>query len=275
MTALVVTLAVVVALLVVLVAGLLRSHAEILRALHEAGLSHDPDARRTEGGPRPRPGDRIAPATPPSGPSPEASDLSGVTPSGEAVAVGIVQAPEPTLLAFLSSGCLTCREFWETFADPGLDVPGGARLVVVTMSPEDESVAAIRRLASDAALVVMSTTAWEAYQVEGSPYFVYVDGASGAVVGEGTATSWARVREMIDESVDDGALAAGRRRAAARKARAARRHLADREREARADDALLAAGIAPGDPRLYPATGGPNETETDAPTDAAPPAPSR
>ena len=56
------------------------------------------------------------------------------------MAVGVVGAPEPTLLAFLSSGCLTCREFWETFADPSLDVPGGARLVVVTMSPEDESV---------------------------------------------------------------------------------------------------------------------------------------
>jgi hypothetical protein len=125
------------------------------------------------------------------------------------------------------------------------------------MSPEDESVGALRRLATDAVPVVMSTPAWEAYEVEGSPYFVYVDGVSGAVIGEGTASTWDRVREMIDESVDDGALAASRRRAAARKTRAARRHLADREREERADDALLAAGIAPGDPRLYPATGGP------------------
>ena len=255
MTALVVTLAVVVALLVVLVAGLLRSHAEILRTLHDAGLSHDPDTvAEAPAAPRRRAGG--APATPTSGPSPEASDLAGVTPAGDAIAVGVLGAAEPTLLAFLSSGCLTCREFWETFADPGLDVPGGARLVVVTMSPEDESVGALRRLATDATPVVMSTPAWEAYEVEGSPYFVYVDGVSGAVVGEGTASSWDRVREMIDESVDDGALAA-------RKTRAARRHLADREREARADDALLAAGIAPGDPRLYPATGGPGDAEPD------------
>src|SRR3954469_14350304 len=264
MTALVVTLAVVVALLVVLVAGLLRSHAEILRTLHDAGLTHDPasaDATET----RPRGPARVGPAGPPSGPSPEASDLSGITPAGDAVAIGVVGASTPTLLAFLSSGCLTCREFWETFADPGLDVPGGARLVVVTMSPEDESVGAVRRLTSDATPVVMSTPAWEAYEVEGSPYFVYVDGASGAVVGEGTATTWARVREMVDESVDDGALAAGRRRAAARKARPPRRHLADRERETRADDALLAAGIAPGDPQLYPATGGPADAEPDTP----------
>jgi hypothetical protein len=262
MTALVVTLAVVVALLVVLVAGLLRSHAEILRTLHDAGLGHDPDAAPADAPARRAGG---APARPTSGPSPEGSDLVGVTPDGDAIAVGILGAPQPTLLAFLSSGCLTCREFWDTFADPGLDVPGGARLVVVTMSPEDESVGALRRLTTDVTLVVMSTPAWEAYEVEGSPYFVYVDGVSGAVVGEGTASTWDRVREMIDESVDDGALAASRRRAAARKRRAARRHLADREREARADEALLAAGIGPGDPRLYPATGGPADADPDTP----------
>jgi len=125
------------------------------------------------------------------------------------------------------------------------------------------SASAVRRLATDTTPVVMSTPAWEAYEVEGSPYFVYVDGVSGAVVGEGTASNWDRVREMIDESVDDGALAASRRRAAARKTRAARRHLADRERESRADEALLAAGIGPGDPRLYPATGGPADAEPD------------
>ena len=42
MTALVVALAVVVGLLTVLVIGLLRSHADILRALHELGVDLDP-----------------------------------------------------------------------------------------------------------------------------------------------------------------------------------------------------------------------------------------
>jgi hypothetical protein len=252
-TAVVVILAVVVALLVLLVVSLLRSHAEILRTLHEAGLGHGGAVAAARDGARPG----VAPSTPPRGPSPEASDIAGVTPDGDAVALGIVGAEQPTLLAFLSSGCLTCREFWETFGEPRRDVPGGARLVVVTMSPEDENVAAVRRLTTEHTTVVMSTPAWEAYEVEGSPYFVYVDGESGAVVGEGTASTWQRVREMVDDSVDDGALAASRRRAAARQRRAARRHLADRQREARADDALHAAGIEPGDPRLYPATGGP------------------
>ena len=205
-----------------------------------------------------------APSSPTGGPSPDATDITGVTPAGDAVAVGIVGSPTPTLLAFLSSGCLTCRVFWETFGDPAVTVPGGARLVVVTMSPEDESPSALARLASPDTTVVMSTPAWEAYEVEGSPYFVYVDGTSGAVVGEGTASDWARVSEMVRESVDDGALAASRRRAAARQARAARRHLADRQREERADDALAAAGIEPGDPRLYPTRGG-AEPESDHP----------
>ena len=259
MLVLVVIEAVVLAFLALLVAGLLRSHAEILRALHDMGAGRDPLAARGATSPVAPP--TLAPSA--AGAVTAGNDVAGVTPTGDAVVVGVAAAPQPTLLAFLSSGCLTCREFWETFADPRLDVPGGARLVVVTMSPEDESVGALRRLVPASTPVVMSTPAWEAYEVEGSPYFVYVDGVSGAVVGEGTASSWDRVREMIDESVDDGALAASRRRAAARKTRAARRHLADREREARADDALLAAGIRPGDPRLYPATGGPADAEPD------------
>jgi hypothetical protein len=261
-TAVVVVLVVVVALLVVLVVSLLRSHAEILRTLHDAGPGQEGTSGTASRAPG-RPG--VVPGTPPGGPSPEASDITGVTPDGDAVAIGIVGADAPTLLAFLSSGCLTCREFWETFGERRRDVPGGARLVVVTMSPEDENVAAIRRLTTEHTVVVMSTPAWEAYEVEGSPYFVYVDGESGAVVGEGTATSWPRVREMVDDSVDDGALAMSRRRAAARQRRAARRHLADRQREARADEALRAAGIEPGDPRLYPATGSPEATGTPGP----------
>ncbi len=272
MTALVVALAVVVALLVVLVASLLRSHADILRTLHDAGLSHDEadadrDGARAVTAPR-RNG--VAPSRPTGGPSPEAADIAGLTPDGDAVAVGILGSTQATLLAFLSSGCLTCREFWETFAQPQLKVPGDARLVVVTMSPEDESVSALRRLIPPEAEVVMSTEAWEAYEVAGSPYFVFIDGPSGAVVGEGTATNWDRVCEMVTESVDDGALAASRRRSAARKTRAARRHLADQQREMRADDALRAAGIEPGDPRLYPATGGAAAAGPGGPTDTDP-----
>ncbi len=45
MAVLVALFAVVLALLALLVAGLLRSHAEILRALHQLGVNMDPGAR--------------------------------------------------------------------------------------------------------------------------------------------------------------------------------------------------------------------------------------
>lgn len=204
MTALVVTLAVVVALLVLLVVSLLRSHAEILRTLHEAiGLGHEADGLSAPRQAGTRSG--VAPNAPTRGPSLDARDITGVTLDGDAVAVGILGSPTPTLLAFLSSVCLTCREFWEAFGDPRLAVPGDARLVVVTMSPNDERVSALRRIVPEHTLVVMSTDAWEAYGVAGSPYFAYVDGMSGAIVSEGTASDWDRVLEMVNESVDESA----------------------------------------------------------------------
>ena len=49
--------------------------------------------------------------------------------------------------------------------------------------------------------VVASSAAWADYDIPGSPYFVLVEG--GVVTGEGSATRWASVRDL---------LAAGRRR---------------------------------------------------------------
>jgi hypothetical protein len=43
--------------------------------------------------------------------------------------VGIAQN---TLVAFLSSGCSTCADFWESFGGSGPALPFGTRLVVVT-----------------------------------------------------------------------------------------------------------------------------------------------
>ncbi len=60
MTALVVALTAVVALLSLLVVGLLRSHAEILRRLHELGAGLDPDPEGTSPRTRrPRPVQRV------------------------------------------------------------------------------------------------------------------------------------------------------------------------------------------------------------------------
>ena len=212
-------------LLGVLVVGLLRSHAEILRKLHELGAGLDPDAAAPVATPVAAPVRRTA-AT--------GFDVAGVTPTDEAVRIGVVGARQSTVLAFLSSGCLTCASFWDTFAAPGrLDVPGGARLVVVTKGTEIESPARIRDLAPAAFPVVMSTEAWLEYKVPATPYFVYVDGPTGRIVGEGSAQTWAQVVSLWSQALaDEASLARGG--------------------EASADRVLLEAGITPGHESLRP-----------------------
>ncbi|MDQ4096931.1 MAG: hypothetical protein M3144_03550, partial [Actinomycetota bacterium] len=176
MTELLVLESVALVLLGVLVLGLLRSHAEILRRLHElgVGLEDTEPPGATEDGP--------VPATVPVAGGPEALDVAGVTPAGQAAAIGVVGAPHDTVLAFLSSGCLTCAGFWEAFGrtdERGL--PPRTRLLVVTKGADGESPPAVARLAPPDLTVVMSTEAWEGYGVPGSPYFLLVHGPSGRV----------------------------------------------------------------------------------------------
>jgi len=202
MTAVVVALSVAVLLLAVLVAGLLRSHAEILKALHElgAGLELDRAAGPVDvtvdgvRAPR-RQGSRAGAET--------ADAVVGETLDGEAVALPLTGGRD-VLLAFLSSGCLTCAAFWEAFAEPSLAVPGDARLVVVTKSLDEESPSALRARAPRQVTVVASSSAWEGFGVPGSPYFVYVDG-TGRVVGEGSAATWPAVATLMGQAHADDA----------------------------------------------------------------------
>ena len=132
MTALIVGLTVAVALLGVLVAGLLRANAEVIRALHQMGVNLGPDTPGT----RPTPvtlGARPTPGRPDAG---DVIDLAGTTPDGDAVSLAVGGVRHDTLIAFLTSGCQTCRGFWDSFRAGPPDVPGGARLVVTTRGPE-------------------------------------------------------------------------------------------------------------------------------------------
>lgn len=206
-------------LLGLLVAGLLRSHAEILRRLHELGAGADPD-----GGSRPVPAPVRRGAT-------TGFDVTGATPADEELRIGVVGARQHTVLAFLSSGCLTCGAFWDTFAAAGrLDVPGGARLVIVTKGAEIESPSRIGELAPRTVPVVMSTQAWLDYKVPATPFFVYVDGPSGRIVGQGSAGTWEQVVALWSQALADDTVAG----------------------EARADRELLQAGIHPGHESLHP-----------------------
>jgi hypothetical protein len=239
---------VVLALMALLVAGLLRSHAEILRRLE--GLAREHEGSHTGNGS----GVAADPRLPPSraGTTP-AFDISGETLDGDALKLAMAtDAPGGTLLAFLSSGCATCGSFWAGLRHGDLGaLPGVSRVVVVTRGPSMESPSKLRDLMIDgrppngsparsAALLVMSSRAWEDYRVAGSPYFILVD-RSGQVAGEGTAaTSWAQVASLIRDAEDDAATG-----------RTGRRGMNGEDRIRRADAELAAAGIGPGHPSLY------------------------
>ena len=241
MTVLVVALGVAVALLGVLVVGLLRSHAEILRQLHTLGAGReDTPATAPTAAPADAPFDVRDDVLPPADVTgSRAVDLVGTSPAQETALVSVVGAGHDTLLAFLSSGCSTCQDFWDAFGSPAdLGLPPATRLVVVTQDPDTESETTVRRLAPARVPVLMSTSAWEDYGVPGSPYFVLVDGAAGRVAGEGSASSWDQVVRLCRDASADRTAAIGRHTHA---------HGDDR-----GDRELAAAGILPGDPSLYP-----------------------
>jgi hypothetical protein len=257
LVALVIMLALVVALLSVLVAGLLRSHADILKALHDLGAGvGDPSGDHLH----PGPADRSSPAT--SGPltigphlpaernSTSAPDVAGVTPEGDARALPVGASNQFTLLAFLSSGCSTCANFWGAFATPDrLGLPEGVRLVVVTKGPELEIAAEVRGRAR--VPVIMSTEAWGDYEVPGSPFFVLVDGRSGRRIGEGVANVFPQVVDLVRRAQVDAGYAPGES-AAASSRDGLPGGLDGPAREQANDSVLRQAGILPGDPSLYP-----------------------
>jgi hypothetical protein len=218
LTALVVMLTVLVGVLGVLVVGLLRSHAEILRRLHDLGAGvydeHDgPEAlphRSVDQAPHPAA--PVDDAGLVGRPAPEA--IVGSTPGGGALSVPLVDRPGATLVAFLSSGCVTCASFWDELASPRgrRDLGRGTRLVVVTGGPERESPADIARLAPAGVTTVMSSAAWSEFAVTATPYFALVD-EHGDIVGEGTASSWSQVTGLLARAAGDG-FGPGRRRPA-------------------------------------------------------------
>ena len=257
MVAVCVVLGAVVALLAVLVAGLLRSHADILKALHDLGVGvGDPLGDAVPGGHSAHGGGpgrtspvafTMGPPLPPERDAVSAPAIAGVTPGGDALAVNPVGAEGLTLLAFLSTGCASCAGFWESFRQPAaLGLPAGSRLVVVTKGPDREIPGEVAALAAPGLAVVMSSDAWTEYEVPGSPFFVLVDGAAGRRIGEGVANRFEQVAELMRRAaVDATAFGPGTR---AERAVA----LDGPERESDNDRVLREAGILPGDPSLYP-----------------------
>jgi hypothetical protein len=209
LTALVVVETIVLALLSVIVVALLRSHAEVLRRLPDPQGDHadeDPAATMVL---------TDAPAIPEHLPSPrrratEAHDISGTTLEAEPVVVSM-RSGVNTVVAFLSTGCLTCRTFWDGLRpEVRRPLPGDARVVVVVKDPAFESPSKLRELAPADLTVVQSSAAWEDFGVSMSPYFCFVDGASGTVRSEGSAMGWDQVTSLLRDAELDEEVAARR-----------------------------------------------------------------
>jgi hypothetical protein len=220
------------AVTVVFVVALLRSHAEILRRL--ATIEGD-TGQVDQAGP-----DELARKGAAGGPAP---DIVGETLLGDAVKLALGTGSSRTLLAFLSSGCAACGPLWAGLRD-GYTPPDGARLIVVTKGPERESVSRLRALAPVKREVVMSSAAWKSFSVPATPHFVLVDGTAGEILGRGSATSWQQIETLLADSEAD---------------REPYRVYGTSDRAERAEEALAAAGITAGHPSLYPSRGADQE----------------
>ena len=250
MTVLVVLESIVLALLIALVVGLLRTHAEVLRRLHELGAGiYDTDtSRTTQADLAGRVADGVAAPRVETAGRTEVVDIAGVTPRGSAVSIAVGGDDRLTLLAFLSTGCTTCGDFWQAWRNDEplpLNGLGQPRVVIVTRGPENEHPHAVTTLAPATTSTVMSTAAWTDYRVPASPYFVLVDGRAG-VIGEGSAASFAQLRGVLERALTD------------------RRGPIDlRDDPNRVDAELRAAGIVPGHHSLYEWPHGPESPAPD------------
>ena len=236
MTILVLVETVLLAVLTVLVAGLLRAYGSVLRRLHELDGGGSSRPREFD---LPAPTER-KPAAPEFGP---AHDVTGETLHGEIVSARVVGVEHDTLLLFLSSGCGTCETFWSELAMPDvLHLPSDTRLLVVPQSAADESLVDLAAVAPEGVDVVLSSDAWRDYEVPGSPHVVFVDGRTGRIRGEGTGQSLHQVAELLARATGNAGFLTGE---------SAPKSGRDRQQEMNVDRELLAAGILPGDPRLY------------------------
>jgi hypothetical protein len=252
MTEIVVAEAVLLVLVAFFAVGLLHSYAGLLRRLQRLESEIPVAAPRSTAAPLAPAGTQWAGIERAGAERPDragidraGADIAGESLDGETVTLAVTGVHHNTLLAFLSSGCTTCAGFWAGLARAAASTEENeSRLVVVTQGPDHESRTALAPLASPEVVnTVMSSRGWTDYAVPGSPYFVYVDGPSGLVRGEGTALGWDEVFSLMALAEGDRAPAPGG---------GPRKPASDAAREAAVDRELLRAGIRPGDASLYP-----------------------
>jgi hypothetical protein len=129
-----------------------------------------------------------------------APDISGVRPSGSRLEAPIDGFDQLVLLAFLTTRCDGCDEFWRGLRDDErVELPGSVSTVVVTRGPGTLSPAGVEQVAAgiNRVPVIMSDGAWTDYRVTGYPFFVLVDAPTRMVIGETVGFGWTDVISMI------------------------------------------------------------------------------
>jgi hypothetical protein len=193
MTAIVTVETLVLALVILLLAGLLRSHAELLRVVtHLEGLLGTPSEPAAA---------ELAAST---ASLDRAPDLIGDTLQRGRYRIPLTPSSKNTLIAFLSSGCSTCGDFWREFRESAdLRLPAHVQLVIVAKDRMYEAVSQLRKVAPEGIPMLLSSQAWTDYHVPVSPYFVYVDGATGRIHGSGSAETWDQAISLLADAVED------------------------------------------------------------------------
>ena len=236
--ALIATLGLIVLLLGLLVAGLLRSHAEILRKLDSLGAGVDVGGHPDQAAHQLT----LSPTRSVAGAAP---DIAGVNPDGEPVVVSTTVGEDPLLIAFLSTTCSSCTMFWENLDQPTRTFGSRRhRVLISTLGESEESPTRAQALTSGDADVVMSSQAWADYEVPGAPYFVVVDPRQG-VIGQGSASTFEALQQFLVDSTNDRRWDRQR----------GQKSPGFSESERQVDEELRNAGIEPGDQRLYPERG--------------------
>jgi len=233
--AIVIGLAVSVFFLGVLVVGLLRSHADILRRLESLGAGLEGKQDHDHGSQITLTRKETAPV--------RGRSIGGVTPDGEPVVLSLGAGADPTLVAFLSTTCSTCTPFWEGLQSSLMHFGGHRhRVVIVTLGESEESPTRALSLAKPEVDVVMSSAGWSDFEVPGAPYFLLLEAGTGRVIGEGSAMTFESLEEFLTDATNDQNWDLSTSRGAI-------------SEEGRIDADLRRAGILPGDPRLYPEKG--------------------
>jgi hypothetical protein len=128
-----------------------------------------------------------------------AADLVGISSKGRRLEVRLADHGPQVLVAFLSTNCHGCDEFWTGLSDSEAEgLPASVSTVVVTRGPETVDRAEVDGLVAGSTVpVVMSDQAWVDFQVMGYPFFILVDTAERCVIGETVGFGWADIVAMV------------------------------------------------------------------------------